>query len=175
LRRILNPGLICAGSRRHRGRQSSAQAAEAMWRWRRVENRIDKRFDHMGPRCADEARRFISARPPRRRPRSCATRGSTSTRSRGCAPRRLSATAADSCAEVRPGSTGVQVRGSPNALGSTPLSDDPIRPCARSRCGHSREWRAGLPHHRIRSTPCAPTSGPSGRRGRRQGRRAASP
>ena len=35
-----------------------AQAAEAMRLWRRVQNHIEKNFDHVGPRFAEEARRI---------------------------------------------------------------------------------------------------------------------
>ena len=36
----------------------AAQAAEAMRLWRRVQNHIEKNFDHVGPRFADEARKI---------------------------------------------------------------------------------------------------------------------
>ena len=35
-----------------------AQAAEAMRLWRRVQNHIEKNFDHVGPRFAEEARKI---------------------------------------------------------------------------------------------------------------------
>jgi hypothetical protein len=35
-----------------------AQAAEAMQLWRRVQNHIEKNFDHVGPRFAEEARKI---------------------------------------------------------------------------------------------------------------------
>jgi hypothetical protein len=36
----------------------AAQAAEAMRLWRRVQNHIEKNFDHVGPRFAEEARKI---------------------------------------------------------------------------------------------------------------------
>jgi hypothetical protein len=36
----------------------SAQATEAMRLWRRVQNHIEKNFDHVGPRFAEEARKI---------------------------------------------------------------------------------------------------------------------
>jgi hypothetical protein len=36
----------------------TAQAAEAMRLWRRVQNHIEKNFDHVGPRFAEEARKI---------------------------------------------------------------------------------------------------------------------
>jgi hypothetical protein len=35
-----------------------AQAAEAMRLWRKVQNHIEKNFDHVGPRFAEEARKI---------------------------------------------------------------------------------------------------------------------
>jgi hypothetical protein len=36
----------------------ATQAAEAMRLWRRVQNHIEKNFDHVGPRFAEEARKI---------------------------------------------------------------------------------------------------------------------
>ena len=41
-----------------RPRIDPAQAAEAMRLWRRVQNHIEKNFDHVGPRFAEEARKI---------------------------------------------------------------------------------------------------------------------
>lgn len=41
-----------------RPKVDAAQAAEAMRVWRRVQNHIEKNFDHVGPRFAEEARKI---------------------------------------------------------------------------------------------------------------------
>lgn len=41
-----------------RPKLDAAQAAEAMRVWRRVQNHIEKNFDHVGPRFAEEARKI---------------------------------------------------------------------------------------------------------------------
>ena len=41
-----------------RPKVDAAQAAEAIRLWRRVQNHIEKNFDHVGPRFAEEARRI---------------------------------------------------------------------------------------------------------------------
>lgn len=41
-----------------RPKVDAAQAAEAMRLWRRVQNHIEKNFDHVGPRFAEEARKI---------------------------------------------------------------------------------------------------------------------
>ena len=41
-----------------RPKVDAAQAAEAMRLWRKVQNHIEKNFDHVGPRFAEEARKI---------------------------------------------------------------------------------------------------------------------
>jgi hypothetical protein len=41
-----------------RPKVDAAQAAEAVRLWRRVQNHIEKNFDHVGPRFAEEARKI---------------------------------------------------------------------------------------------------------------------
>ena len=41
-----------------RSKFDAAQAAEAIRLWRRVQNHIEKNFDHVGPRFAEEARKI---------------------------------------------------------------------------------------------------------------------
>jgi hypothetical protein len=41
-----------------RPKVDAAQAAEAMRLWRRVQSHIEKNFDHVGPRFAEEARKI---------------------------------------------------------------------------------------------------------------------
>jgi len=49
---------VMAPAVKSRPKADAAQVTEAMRLWRRVQNHIEKNFDHVGPRFAEEARKI---------------------------------------------------------------------------------------------------------------------